>query len=684
MKTRKFDLYRTFKFEFRITLSYLIFGLLWILFSDQVLDLFVKNASLLTEFQTYKGTFFIIVTSGFLYFFVKRHTQSLRIAESQFIESEFRFNKLYENGPFGMVMANKDFKFIKTNSAFCTILGYSEAELQQFTFKDISHLDDLQTDLHTIQKLIQKEITEFKNEKQYIRKDGQVIWGSLTVISNYDSDGNFLYYLGIIEDITKRKYVENNLLESELNFHRSISESPVGIRIVSVDGETIYANKAFLDIYDFDSLEEFTSTPSINRYTPESYVQHNERKEQRKNGNEVLDYEISIVRKNDNIRHVKVSRKEILWNGSKHFQIINIDITEQRNAEEELRKLSKAVEQSPVAICITSMDGIIEYVNPRVIQLTGYSADELTNANTRIFSSGEKPKEEYVELWQIIKSGNVWSGELHNKKKNGELYWESTTISPIFDTTGQITHFLSIKEDITDRKRAEIALNKSEELLRKFASHLQNVREEEKVALAREIHDELGQILIALKIDTGLLKNKIIKSNTSLGSEDVLVKFDNIISLIDTTIKSARRIMSGLRPEQLEILGFVGAANAYIQQFEERHKISCEFVCEVSDFELNSQQALALFRILQEALSNIVNHAKATTVKIQLINEVDTLIMEITDNGIGFDKNNSGRPDSYGLIGMKERVVLLEGELDIISDIDKGTCVRVVIPLNIK
>jgi len=683
MKTHKSNLFRNFKFEYRITLIYLIFGLLWILFSDTVLDLVEKDDSLLTQFQTYKGAFFILVTSLFLYLLVKRHMQNLRVAESQFSESEFRFNKLYENCPFGMVMANKDFKFIKANTAFCAIMGYSEAELKQYTFKDVSHPDDMVNDLHNIKKLTNKELTVYKTEKRYIRKDGQVIWGSLTVIANYDSNGQFLYNLGIIEDVTDRKHIENEFFESQLNFHRSISESPVGIRIVSVDGKTIYTNKAFLDIYDFYNLEEFTSTPAVNRYTAESYIQHNERKEQRKKGNEILDYEISIVCKNDKIRHVKVSRKEILWNGTKHFQVINIDITEQRNAESELRKLSKAVEQSPVAICITDPDGMIEYVNPIVIQLTGFSADELINENTRIFGSGEKPREEYTELWQIIKSGNIWSGELHNKKKNGELYWESTTISPIFDTSGQITHFLSIKEDITDRKRAEIALNKSEELLRKFASHLQNVREEEKVALAREIHDDLGQTLVALKIDMGLLKKDVAIFNAYIDSQNILAKFDNIVNLIDRTIKTARRIMNGLRPELLEMNGFITTAISYLAEFEDRHKISCKFISDISTIEMNSQQSLVFFRILQESLNNIAKHSKATSVKIHFRNESNKLILEIIDNGIGFDKNISGRKDSYGMIGMKERVVLLKGELDIASEVDKGTCVCVEIPWNI-
>jgi PAS domain S-box-containing protein len=518
------------------------------------------------------------------------------------------------------------------------------------------------------------------HEFRIMRPDGQVRWIDAKMNPTLDENGKLVRIDGIANDITQRKEIETDLLESEINFRRSISESPVGIRIVSVEGETIYANKAFLDIYEFDSLEEFISTPAKNRYTPESYVQHLERKEKRTAGVEDLDYEISIVSRTVQIRHIKVSRKEVLWNGKNHFQVINQDITKQRYGEEQLRKLSIAVEQSPDAICITDPEGIIEYVNPRTIGLTGYAIDELVGSKTNIFSSGEKTKKEYAKLWRTIKLGKVWNGELHNKKKNGELYWESTTISPIFNKDGQITHFLSIKEDITERKRAEIALSESEEQLRKFATHLQNVREEEKIALAREIHDDMGQILIALKIDMGLLKQNVIKINTTADSVEILPEFDNVIDLVDKTIKTARRIMNGLRPELLELYGFEGATKEYLREFEERHLIRCEYTSYIPNLELSQQQSLAIFRILQESLSNIAKHAKASFANIQLSHEADLLTMEIVDNGIGFDKHYSHRQDSYGIIGMKERAVLLQGELDITSEVGKGTRVRVDMP----
>ena len=142
-----------------------------------------------------------------------------------------------------------------------------------------------------------------------------------------------------------------------------------------------------------------------------------------------------------------------------------IDITERKSAEDELRRLSKAVEQSPASVVITDLNGSIEYVNPKFTELTGYTLAEALGQNPRILKSGEMPAEEYRKLWQTIQTGE-WRGELHNRKKNGELYWESASICPIRDASGKPVHYLAVKEDITERKRIEAALRKSEERFR--------------------------------------------------------------------------------------------------------------------------------------------------------------------------------------------------------------------------
>lgn len=159
----------------------------------------------------------------------------------------------------------------------------------------------------------------------------------------------------------------------------------------------------------------------------------------------------------------------VLWHGFLH------DITDRKKAEEELRKLSRAVEQSCASVVITSPTGEIEYVNRKFTELTGYSLEEVRGKNPRILKSGETPPEIYQEMWTTIRKHGEWRGEFHNRKKNGELFWEFAVISAIFDGAGQITHFLAIKEDITERKKAEEQLRLSEHRFRELAETIQDV-----------------------------------------------------------------------------------------------------------------------------------------------------------------------------------------------------------------
>ena len=151
-------------------------------------------------------------------------------------------------------------------------------------------------------------------------------------------------------------------------------------------------------------------------------------------------------------------------NGHKVIQCNIRDITERKLAEMQLRKLSLAVEQNPASIVITDVAGVIEYVNPKFTQLTGYSLAEALGQNPRVLKTGEHPAEYYQLLWQTITAGNQWRGEFHNRKKNGDLYWESASISPIMDASGKITNFVAVKEDITERKRAAEVLLASRQL----------------------------------------------------------------------------------------------------------------------------------------------------------------------------------------------------------------------------
>jgi PAS domain S-box-containing protein len=159
--------------------------------------------------------------------------------------------------------------------------------------------------------------------------------------------------------------------------------------------------------------------------------------------------------------------------GKPVLQAVVRDITERRRTEDKLRQLSRAVEQSPASIVITNPAGDIEYVNPKFVQVTGYTLAEALGKNPRILKSGEMNPENYRQMWEIIASGKEWNGEFHNKKKNGELYWEIASISPIRDLAGRITHYVAVKEDITARKQNEV---ERDQLIQDLHDALANVK----------------------------------------------------------------------------------------------------------------------------------------------------------------------------------------------------------------
>ena len=221
--------------------------------------------------------------------------------------------------------------------------------------------------------------------------------------------------------------------------------------------------------------------------------------------------EIVGLRKDGTTFPLEVSMGEMSSDQDRGLVGIIRDVTERKRLEGELEKLSQAVEQSPASIVITDLDGGIEYVNPKFLQVTGYRPEEVIGENPRFLKSGYSSPKMYKKMWETIAAGKTWRGEFHNKKKNSELYWELASISPIKDKNGIVSHYLAVKEDITRRKAAETQLITSEQELRDLYNRLQDVREEERTSISREIHDELGQMLTALKIDVSWLIKKISK-----------------------------------------------------------------------------------------------------------------------------------------------------------------------------
>lgn len=233
--------------------------------------------------------------------------------------------------------------------------------------------------------------------------------------------------------------------------------------------------------------------------------------------------------------------------------------------------------------------------------------------------------------------------------------------------------------EIAQRKKFEEHLKKSEEELRTLAVHLQSVREEEWTRIAREIHDELGQTLTGLKMDLTWLAKRLPGNQRALAG-----KTKSMFKLIDDTIRSVKKIASGLRPEGLHELGLAAAIGWHARDFGKRTGIRCKLSLPKEDLALDLGRSTAAFRIFQELLTNVARHAKATRVDVTVQADDGVLVLRVEDNGKGIEEGAAYRPKSLGFLGMRERVLPFGGTIEIAGVRDKGTKVKVSIPLGLQ
>jgi two-component system sensor histidine kinase UhpB len=298
------------------------------------------------------------------------------------------------------------------------------------------------------------------------------------------------------------------------------------------------------------------------------------------------------------------------------------------------------------------------YADPRVAQESIHEQDRprVLAAN---HAEGEPPLE--VE-YRIV-------------RPDGSIRWIRDRGFPIRDEGGQLYRVVRITEDITERKRVEEELQQSLEQSRAFAARLQNIREEERTRVAREIHDELGQALTAIKIElSSWIRELTAKTGQSVPDAT------GIMRLIDATIQSVRRISTDLRPGILDSLGLVAALEWATEEFAARTGTACRLELPSSDISVDRERATALFRIFQEALTNVARHANATGLHVRLTNCDDGVCLNVRDNGTGLDMAQVGKYGSLGILGMKERALMFGGEFTVSGVPGQGTSVTARIP----
>lgn len=403
------------------------------------------------------SVFVISISVSYFYSFglIIMVNQRIRAEE---VEAKKKFELIFQISPDAIDISRlEDGLIIEANDRFLSTTGFNRDELIGNTTINLGIWKDLNERNKFIKMLIRNEYCE-NHEIELKKKDGTTFIG-LTSSRVVDFNGE-KYVLNLIKDITERKAIENSIKRNEEKF-KAIANYTANLEMwIGTSGELLWINPAVKKFTDY-SQEDFINIDDF----LETLIFKQDLSKVRKiydcainNGDESgSDIEFRCVKRDSSVFYITVNWNRV-YDATGDFLGIRVSGTDTTNikyANERINILSQAIEQSPVSIVITDLEGRIEYVNRKFTEITGYSNEEVIGNNPRILKSDYNSKEYYKKLWTNVLDGKEWQGQFKNKKKNGEYYWESARISPIYNSEGKIEKIIAIKEDISERKRLE-------------------------------------------------------------------------------------------------------------------------------------------------------------------------------------------------------------------------------------
>lgn len=355
--------------------------------------------------------------------------------------------------------------------------------------------------------------------------------------------------------------------------------------------------------------------------------------------------------------------------------------TRMRELRETSRLLFAVFDRAPGGIAIADLDGRFIRANAAFQKLVGLSEKELLSRSMQsVTDPRDYPRKQALLQRLLCGETDSFQMEMRYIHADGSVLWVNNFVSTIDDEDRRPRYFIKITQDIADRKRAEEEILASQHELRQLYDRLQTVREEEKAALAREVHDQLGQVLSAAKIDIALLEEDIRPRGASLSRSKILSELRSAHGMLDQAIGMVRQIATQLRVQELEEHGLYAAITWHACDFERRTRIACSVALPNDSEKPAGAVATALFRIFQEAMTNVLRHAKARRVHISLMQRGTQVVLRVRDDGVGIARARWRGMRSLGLTGMRERAALVNGRLRIGPLPEGGTLVSVHAP----
>lgn len=556
------------------------------------------------------------------------------LAENALKVSENRFKTLVANLPSVAFRCKVDeywtMKFISKEIE--NLSGYSSSEFvdnQVLPFVDIIYEEDNEMVSDTIMDAVRNH-RSYSVEYRIVHKNGSIHWVHERGRGNYNIHNEIEWLDGVISDITSRKEAEEKLKESEQKF-KSIFENTNSLIAIQDNNKIYLVNKAWERITGYSAKE-------ANKLHPKELVHPQDREyfmdmsAKRLKGEEVPEnYHYHLVDKEGNEKWLDLSASVIYYEGKNSTLIIGSEITERKKADLQIKKLSAGIINTPSSIVITDIDGKIEYVNPFFSEFTGYSFEETKGKNPKMLNSGNNDPQKFKELWNTILAGEIWQGELENKKKDGTIYWESARIAPIFDEEGIIISFVAIKEDITEQKRYQEMIEQSENDLRAL-----NAKKDKFFSI---IAHDLRSPLVGLVGLTDLLKDNY----KELSEEKIqhYLKYaneasHNVFKLLENLLEWSKSQTGRVefRPESIDITELIqdafGVANIAAQS-KNINLINYAF----SEIKLSADKNM-VFTVLRNLISNAIKYTpNGGRIEVDAKQKEQYMVISVKDSGVG-------------------------------------------------